>query len=267
MNAPPFRILDPSAPDPAFRHRCAFTVMAKAPVPGTVKTRLSPPLTPDEAALLNTHFLRDTLASLGLAAEQCAADRVLSYTPVGQEEAFRGIAPEETLLVPQRGNGFGERLLFTAADLFRCGFSAVCLIDSDSPTVPPEEWVRAAQALLPGADEVAHRAVLGRSDDGGYYLLGLTAPHASLFENISWSTELVADETEAAAAAIDLPLTRLKTWFDVDDRYSLGRLRRELSGNPSGVAQGYPAPHTRAFLEALAASENMTPAGARGARG
>ena len=228
--------------------------MAKAPTPGKVKTRLSPPLTAGQAALLNTHFLRDTLASLGAAARECPADCVISYTPVGQEEAFRGIVPDTTLLLPQRGDGFGERLLTTAIDLFRCGFSAVCLIDSDSPTVPTAEWVRAARTLLPAPGEAAHRAVLGRSDDGGYYLLGLTAPHAQLFADITWSTASVAAETAERAAALNLPVTELAAWFDVDDRDSLARLRRELA---AGI--GYPAPHTRAFLSQLDEGQEATP--------
>ena len=236
----PFRILDPLRPESRFAGRCALTVMAKAPVPGRVKTRLSPPLTAEEAAALNTHFLRDTLASLGLAAGQCPADCVVPYTPAGQEAAFAGALPPATPLLPQRGDGFGERLLTTAADLFACGFSAVCLIDSDSPTVPPGEYVRAVHTLLPAGKEAAHCAVLG-----------LTGAHARLFAGISWSTALVAGETAQRAAEIGLPVMRLRTWFDVDDAHSLARLRRELAGEP-GTPVGYAAPHTRAFLGALA---------------
>ncbi len=250
-----FRILDPSLPNQQFHHRCAFTVMAKAPVPGQVKTRLSPPLTPEEAAQLNTHFLRDTLASLGAAASSCAAECVISYTPTGQESAFSGIAPEGTLLLAQRGNGFGERLHTTATDLFQCGFSAVCLIDSDSPTVPTKEFVSSAEALLsrigdPATTTERSRIVLGRSDDGGYYLLGLDAPHPQLFDRIDWSTNVVADQTCERAAEIGLSVIELVPWFDVDDAGSLARLRREFAGVPRTL-QGYPAPYTRAFLEKL----------------
>ncbi len=259
----PFRILDPDlAADPThaaareFAYRCAFTVMAKAPVAGKVKTRLSPPLTPEEAAALNADFLRDTLANLAAAARQCAGCCVVSYTPVGHEAAFTGILPADTLLLPQRGDGFGERLLATAEDLFACGFSAVCLIDSDSPTVPTAEFVSAAKALLPAPREVADSAVLGRSDDGGYYLLGMTRPHARLFADIAWSTEVVADQTEQRAAELGLPLTRLATWYDVDDAASLARLRGEFAAD---AVPGYAAPHTRAFLRVLDGSSADTP--------
>ncbi len=240
-----FRILDPARKDPSLAGRCAFTVMAKAPVAGRVKTRLTPPLAPEQAAELNKAFLRDTLANLGLAAAQCKADCVVSYTPVGQEAAFVGILPETTLLVPQRGDGFGERLLLTASDLFACGFGAVCLIDSDSPTVPTAEFVQAARLLR---DQTT---VMGRSDDGGYYLLGLCAPHAALFERISWSTELVAAQTAERAAEAGLALAELATWYDVDDARTLARLRAELANGGQGAGPGYPAPHTRACLSRL----------------
>ncbi len=264
----PFRVLNPAEPDAAFAGQCAFTVMAKAPIPGKVKTRLSPPLTPAQAAALNAEFLRDTFANLGAAARQCPAACVVSYTPAGQEAAFEGILPPDTLLVLQRGDGFGERLLATATDLFRCGFSAVCLIDSDSPTVPTAEFVRAVVTLLPSqllpspilplqlspsqaSDATRKPVVLGRSDDGGYYLLGITEPHARLFADISWSTGAVADETEQRAGELGLELTHLATWYDVDEEATLTRLRMELDGASGMPSGGFAAPHTRLFLRNL----------------
>ncbi|MBE7182150.1 MAG: DUF2064 domain-containing protein, partial [Terriglobus roseus] len=107
--------------------------MAKAPRPGKVKTRLAPPLTLDQSAALNICFLRDTTANIATIAGGAG---VLCYTPVGDESAFAGIAPDGFELIPQRGDGFGERLHLAATDLLACGFGAVCLIDSDSPTLP-----------------------------------------------------------------------------------------------------------------------------------
>lgn len=240
----PFRVLDASVRSPEFAGQCALAVMAKAPKPGRVKTRLSPPLTPEQAAAINAAFLRDTVANLLLACRECAAVPVISYTPVGEEAAFAGILPDGTPLLPQRGDGFGERLLTTASDLLACGFSAVCLIDSDSPTVPTAEFVRAVHALRePGV-------VLGRSEDGGYYLLGLSEAHGRLFHEISWSTELVGEQTAARARELGLQLTELEQWYDVDDAHSLAKLRAEMRDG----SHGCPAPHTRAFLATLLAT-------------
>src|SRR5277367_5287830 len=246
----PFILLDPYRPSIDFRNRCALTVMAKAPVAGRVKTRLTPPITPEQAAGLSACFLKDTVSSLADAAALTGARWVISYTPIGEEASFEGILPPGALLLPQRGNGFGERLLRTAEDLFACGFSSVCLIDSDSPTVPTGAFVRAAEELAESGD----RVVLGPSDDGGYYLLGINQRHKHLFENISWSTAAVAQQTRERAKQLGLPVISLPTWYDVDEVLSLERLRRELfSSSVEGTSPSvpYPAPYTRAYLQRI----------------
>jgi rSAM/selenodomain-associated transferase 1 len=220
--------------------------MAKAPIPGKVKTRLSPPLTPQQAAELNACFLRDTIANLKEATLVVPAEIVISYTPIGEELAFTGILPKHTLLLPQRGNGFGERLLTTAQDLLACGFTSVCLIDSDSPTVPTNEFTIAVQELA----QPEAKAVLGPSADGGYYLIGLQRAEPNLFDRITWSTGVVAAETIERAREIGLPMSLLAEWYDVDDAASLSRLRKEL-GSFSRDNLGYSAPHTRTYLRTL----------------
>ena len=72
--------------------------------------------------------------------------------------------------------------------------------------------------------------MLGPSRDGGYYLLGLKAPHRRLFEDVAWSTERVAARTRARAAEIGLPVHILPEWYDIDDVQSLQLLRAELDG-------------------------------------
>jgi len=250
----PFRILDPLRPSAEFAGKCALAVMAKAPRPGKVKTRLSPPLSPEQASALNACFLRDTVASLRAATLSAPAEWVISYTPVGEEAAFRGILEEGALLLPQRGDGFGERLLATAEDLFTCGFSAVCLIDSDSPTVPTVEFAMAAERLLAPGD----RAVIGPSEDGGYYLIGLQKPVAHLFEDITWSTAIVATQTLERAAEAGLSVELLQPWYDVDDEASLCLLHEELFDPHSNVLRGYAAPHTREYLAGIPRRRHAT---------
>lgn len=243
----PFRILDPSRASPEFGGKCALAIMAKAPRPGRVKTRLSPPLSPEQASALSACFLRDTVASLQAATRTTPAEWVISYAPIGEEAAFCGILPVGALLLPQRGDGFGERLHATAEDLFACGFSAVCLIDSDSPTVPTDEFANAATGLLASGD----RAVLGPSADGGYYLIGLQRPVARLFDNITWSTGAVTAQTLERAAESGLAVELLREWYDVDDGVSLARLHAEFFGPHSDFPRGYAAPKTRACLAQL----------------
>src|SRR5215470_6410107 len=121
----PHRILDPKRRLNA-GNICALAVMTKAPRAGQVKTRLVPPLNPEDAAQLNVCFLRDTATAI-LKACGTTARGVGVYTPIGSEAIYVEILPPEFELLPQRGDGFGERLAFAAADLFQCGFSSVCL--------------------------------------------------------------------------------------------------------------------------------------------
>jgi hypothetical protein len=264
-----FRVLDPNLADRDARGLCALAVMTKAPQAGRVKTRLVPPLTPEEAAELNKCFLRDTAAVISVCCSgglrppkavfqlhpgahraplQCSAIAV--YTPVGAESAYTDILPADFSLLPQRGEGFGERLYFAVEDLFKCGFESVCLIDSDSPTVRAENFGQAVE-LLTAREE---RVVLGPSDDGGYYLIGVKKPHRHLFEEIDWSTERVLNQTMQRATEIGLEAKLLPSGYDVDDGASLRRLCAELLGKNAGVGV---APNTRKFLVSIAAQKNL----------
>jgi len=267
-----FRILDPNLPDRGARGACALAVMTKAPQAGRVKTRLVPPLTPEEAAELNKCFLRDTAAAIsractrrpgderksdfksesGASHNETAADGcgIAVYTPVGAESAYIGIIPADFCLLPQRGEKFGERLYFALEDLFNCGFASVCLIDSDSPTVPAENFQRAIELLSMSEDGV----VLGPSDDGGYYLIGLKKPHQHLFSQIDWSTERVLNQTIQRATEIGLEVKLLPTGYDVDDGAGLRRLCEELLGDAAGANN---AVYSREFLASLVARKKL----------
>ena len=239
---------------------CALAMMIKAPRPGASKTRLCPPLAPEEAAGLSRCFLRDTTANIAHVANAHApggggapAAGVAVYTPVGMEAAFDGLLPEGFCLVAQREAGFGERLFGAVEDLLALGYGAVCLIDSDSPTLPATALAAAVEALAQPGD----RAVLGPSEDGGYYLIGVKAAHRRLFEDIDWSTERVGPQTRERAAQIGVDLIELPTWYDVDDGPTLRALCEELFDAESSRAQagGFPAPQTREFLAAVLARE------------
>ena len=246
---PSHQVLDPTVPRQLPATLCAFGIMTKVPEPGKVKTRLSPPLTPAEAAELNKRFLSDLADSIARAASETEARGVGVYTPVGAEAAYAEIFPAEFTLMPQRELGFGMRLAAAAEDLFSVGFAAVCLINSDSPTVPTASFAEAARELTKPGD----RIVLGPSDDGGYYLIGLKLLHRRLFEEIDWSTERVLKQTLDRAGEIGVPVHQLPPGFDVDDGTTLRRLCDELLG-PKSTAHAM-APHTRKFLASIIEKE------------
>lgn len=241
------RVLDPRNGDRVTPGVCALAVMTKAPQAGRVKTRLTPPLSAEEAAALNVCFLRDTTAAISRTAETKAAQGIAVYTPAGSEEAYAGILPVGFQLVVQRGEAFGERLAAATEDLLALGFDSLCLIDSDSPTLPETAFAQAVDFLALPEDSV----VLGPSDDGGYYLIGLKRAHRRLFEAIDWSTERVFEQTIAAAREINLAVHLLPAWYDVDDRHTLSRLCGECLGSNGRDAATCAAPATRQFLAAL----------------
>src|SRR4051794_807784 len=241
------RVLDPARRTQVPAGLCALAVMTKAPRAGRVKTRLTPPLAPEEAAALNTCFLRDTAASLTAVAAGGTARGIGVYTPLGAEEAYAGILPDQFELLPQRGDRFDERLICATEDLLKVGFESVCLIDSDSPTVPTRAFAEAVEALSKPGD----RVVLGPSDDGGYYLIGLKEVHLQLFERIDWSTERVLEQTKTRASDAGLEVHLLPSWYDVDDRATLARLCQELFGDNGNHPCGHGAANTREYLQEL----------------
>src|SRR5437016_793018 len=243
---------DPTDNSPPKGASCALALMAKVPFAGPVKTRLTPPLSAEEAATLSTCFLRD-MATNVLDMNSDGMEGAVLYTPANAEGLLHDVLPDGFKLVAQRGETLGERLINAAAELLSNGFESVCLINSDSPTLPVEVLRTATSLLAQDGD----RVVLGPTEDGGYYLIGLKHPHHELFERIAWSMAEVLSHTIERAAEINLPVEFLPTWYDVDDAATLRLLCEELlllSDDPEGRSRfrgGFAAPHTREYLANL----------------
>lgn len=231
------------------RSACAVAVMAKASIPGKTKTRLIPPLTRDEAAMLNTAFLRDAADNILSAAAFANISGWMAYAPAGSRPFFKAHLPESIGLLETAAPALGECLLHAATTLLCAGHGAVCLINSDSPTLPIGYLIAAATALAAPDD----RIVLGPSTDGGYYLIGMKRPHPGLFQDITWSTDQVFAQTLARAKSLGLSVFELPTWYDVDNAETLRLLVREvLDGMPfRGEGTPTPATWTRRHLSTL----------------
>jgi len=240
--------------NPAVTGRCAMGIMMKTPRNGFSKTRLSPPLSPEEAAGISRCFLKDTSVVIeALSRQDPFVVGVAIYTPVGSEGDLGELLPPGFKMIAQREGDFGTRLSGAAEDLFSVGFSAVCLIGSDSPTLP----FHYLQDLATFLKEPKDRMVIGPCWDGGYYLLGLRHVHTRLFENITWSTDRVYGETIERSKEINLPAVTLPVWYDVDDQFSLNRLLSELFPERANEAflQGSAALYTKEFLRQILARE------------
>jgi rSAM/selenodomain-associated transferase 1 len=237
---------------------CGIAVMAKASAPGRAKTRLVPPLSYDEAAALNTAFLQDVTDNMLLAARNAAPGAGIAayaaYGPPGSEDFFRQNFSTTIGLIPAWLPNFGDCLYHTISEIFARGHATAVVLNADSPTLPTALLNETAEMLARPGD----RAVLGPSDDGGYYLLGLKAPHRRMFDDIAWSTESVAEQTLERAREIKLDVHLLPEWYDVDDIDCLRRLHGELHrpepvSRPTDADKPRPhhARHTAALLNRL----------------
>ena len=251
-------------------HSCGIAFMAKASAPGRAKTRLVPPLTFDEAADLNTAFLQDVAENLVLADAQVRAAQsaaIIGYAafgPPGSTNFFRRILPASIGLIEAWLPNFGDCLFHTISEILSRGHQSAVVLNSDSPTLPTALLVETAEVLARPGD----RAVFGPSTDGGYYLLGLKHAHARMFEDITWSTERVAEQTLTRAREIGLNVHRLPAWYDVDDVDALKRLDAELRGvdletRRQVLQRPRFAAHTAKLMEQLARDRDLNRAAAR----
>jgi rSAM/selenodomain-associated transferase 1 len=228
---------------------CGIAVMAKASILGRTKTRLVPPLTPEEATACNTAFLRDIADNVLAASAEASIAGYMAFGPPESRPFFRDNLPGEIGLIEAWYPDFGDCLSCTVAALLQRGHRSAVLLNSDSPTLPMSLLVETARVLAQPGD----RAVFGPAIDGGYYLLGLKDMHRRLFQDIAWSTEQVAHQTLERAAELGLAVHMLPEWYDVDDLEALRMLQAELFEGRSfapGLRPNHPR-HTRSLMQSL----------------
>ena len=197
----------------------AIAVFARAPVAGEVKTRLIPRLGTEGAAAFQHALIGRTL-STAVAADLGPVS--LWCSPDCEHPAFTAYAKGfEVALCPQRGADLGARML--AAFLHLCRERHAILIGTDCPALTADDLRKAAEALARG-----HDAVLMPAEDGGYALVGLRRPTASLFAAMPWGSDRVIAETRLRLRRARLTWQELPVSWDVDRPEDLDRL--EASG-------------------------------------
>jgi rSAM/selenodomain-associated transferase 1 len=191
----------------------ALVIFAKAPIPGEVKTRLCPPLTPDEAATLHGSFVLDMLerTKLAVAKLQLPFHRYLACAPSSELVFFKIMEERQGVrLLDQVGEDLGQRMHGIFSGLFAKGYAQVIIVGTDVPTLPLSVYQEAFSML--GRSDV----VLGPALDGGYYLIGLKQPAEQLFTGVPWSTDQVLAVTQQQAKALGLSVELTTAWRDVD---------------------------------------------------
>lgn len=212
-------------------------MMARAPVPGRCKTRLAAAIGDAAAARLYAAMIADSIDAYSRAG---AKRNVVIAAPEHEGlRALQAVVPRSWEVISQAGGELGERLANAFRALQTEG-AAVVLVGSDSPTVPIQPIAEAFDRL-----HGSGRALIGPTDDGGYYLIGLTTLELEIVRHIPWSTHRVLETTLAGCAALSLTAELLPRWYDVDDAKDLERLCAELLQQPAR------APRCAAALRAL----------------
>lgn len=196
----------------------AVILFTRVPVPGQTKTRLSPCYSGEECAALHTAFLRDEAA-------QCirsGRDVFVYFTPAEQEPLLRKILTHSLIMRPQRGGDLGEKMLCAIAEVLAQGYDACALVGADIPELRAED-IDDAFAALNNAD-----AALIPTADGGYCLAAMRKPIAAMFQNQTYGTGTVLEQTVRAVRKAGLIPAVLKPLHDVDTPEDLLELRARI---------------------------------------
>ncbi len=201
----------------------AIIIFAKAPVPGEVKTRMCPPLAPDEAASLHGSMVMDTV-------EQTQSlrgfDIFLACTPSMDHPFFQTLAARHRIqLCDQVGEDLGQRMDHALTAMFTRGYAYALLVGTDIPTLSSHHYHHAKEVLQ------ATDVVLGPTKDGGYYLVGTKKPVPELFATISWSTDSVLTQSQARAEQVGLAVGLLAPERDIDTFDDMQALLHEETGS------------------------------------
>ncbi len=221
-----------------------LVLFAKRPRLGQVKTRLAPPLRPEQALELYRAFLDDQIRFLRSFRDRCDVELCLDG-PWTADAALRRSVGD--LRPTRQGPGdLGQRMLEAVLRASRDGSRATVLIGADAPTMPASIVIEAFDELQRGAT-----VVIAPAADGGFVLIGLGRPEPTLFREVPWGGPEVFEVVLERARAAGIEPRHLRPWYDIDDGAGLRRLRDELS-QPMGARR---APATARAVARLDSSD------------
>lgn len=213
----------------------AIIIMCKAPVAGTVKTRLTTFLSAKQASELAACFAQDAAVKV----QTNCPNVIIAFAPRNGRKLLEKILPEGLLWTLQTGENLGERM--HNAFISNKNYAPLVMIGTDSPTLP-SAYIEKAFAVL---SKQRADVVLGATEDGGYYLIGLNQPNAEIFADVEWSSPRTFAQTARNIENLGLKLETLPAWYDVDVPNDLLRLHEEILTNENAASV---APHTAKWL-------------------
>ena len=221
------------ATEPVQNNDCVLVVMAKAPRPGTVKTRLIRSLPLQAVTSFYRCLLDDTLAL----ARSLAGVEVAIMCPASDVDELAGLAGPRVNVVAQNGEGLAAGLTSVFAHFAQDYRSRVIAFNSDSPHLPPSVLKAAFETLA------AYDLVVGPTYDGGYYLVGANAANPSLFIRDGMGTGSALEGLLSQARVLELSVGFTDSFYDIDVADDLIQLAAELEASPAK------APRTAAWLK------------------
>jgi rSAM/selenodomain-associated transferase 1 len=210
-----------------------LVIMAKAPRPGMVKTRLAQRLPVEAVTELYRCLLDDTMTL----ARSLRTVEVAIMCPASHVEELEGLARGLMNVVPQKGDGLAAGLTSVFADFTADGKQRVVALNSDSPHLPASILGNAFEALT------NHDVVVGPTNDGGYYLVGAKAAHPTLFYDDGMGTKSALETLVSRARKLRLSVAFTDPFYDIDEARDLTRLAAELRLAPAR------APRTALWLK------------------
>jgi uncharacterized protein len=200
----------------------AIIIMVKTPLAGTVKTRLQNVLGAERCA----EFAECLLADAVRKAQTFENQLIIAYSPPENGAYFQRFSDKNIILIPQKGDDIGARMFHAFEFAFRQNSDAVVMTGTDSPTFPIDYIEQAFEHL-----ELETDAVLGKAEDGGFYLIGLRRLDARIFERVAWSSPQTFAQVYGNLRRLEWHLREVPSWYDVDTPADLEKLKTELRHN------------------------------------
>lgn len=237
------------------KDRCALALLVKMILPGAEvsRTKLSTQLSESEVSALQNCFLRDAVSNMSRIVDAGLAEGVILFSPAGAEQTVREIAPRNFKLFPQRGTMLGEVLNNATSDLLQRGFTSICLLNYESPTLP-SSLIEAAIGMVSAPTD---RLILSVAERGGYCLIACRDSYPKLFERITSSSSNFVTHAMTRGAELGLKIEMFPSWYTIEDKESLKRLFDELLGkgkhasSTSRPDKPHFAPFTQQYLAKL----------------